>query len=72
LIGDQLRIRQILSNLIGNAVKFTQQGGVSVRARKIGLGNHELIEIAISDTGIGIAHDRQSAIFEEFSVSPLE
>ncbi len=66
-IGDQLRIRQILSNLIGNAVKFTQQGGISVRARKIGLGNHELIEIAISDTGMGIAHDRQSAIFEEFS-----
>ncbi|AMO72162.1 hypothetical protein AZE99_10140 [Sphingorhabdus sp. M41] len=66
-LGDQLRIRQILSNLIGNAVKFTQQGGVSVQARKIGLGNHELIELAISDTGIGIAPERQSVIFDEFS-----
>ncbi|MEH6660836.1 MAG: ATP-binding protein [Parasphingorhabdus sp.] len=67
ILGDQLRIRQILSNLIGNAVKFTQDGGISVHARKIGLGNHELIEFAISDTGIGIAQQRQSAIFEEFS-----
>lgn len=65
-LGDKLRIRQILSNLIGNAIKFTQQGGISVHARKIGLGDHALIEIAISDTGIGIANDRQSAIFEEF------
>lgn len=67
ILGDQLRIRQILSNLIGNAVKFTQDGCVSVHARKIGLGNHELIELAISDTGIGIAQARKSAIFEEFS-----
>ena len=66
-LGDQLRIRQILSNLIENAIKFTHQGGISVHARQIGLGDHTLIEIAISDTGIGIAHDRQSAIFEEFS-----
>lgn len=67
ILGDQLRIRQILSNLIGNAVKFTQDGCVSIHARKIGLGNHELIELAISDTGIGIAQARKSAIFEEFS-----
>lgn len=66
-LGDQLRIRQILSNLIGNAIKFTEQGGISVQARKTGHGTHESIELAISDTGIGVAHERQSAIFEEFS-----
>jgi signal transduction histidine kinase/ActR/RegA family two-component response regulator len=66
-LGDQLRIRQILSNLIGNAIKFTHQGGIEVQARKMSLGTRELIELAISDTGIGIAQDRQSAIFDEFS-----
>jgi signal transduction histidine kinase len=68
LIGDPLRIRQVLLNLIGNAVKFTHQGsiGVSVdierRSRKT-----LTLAIAISDTGIGIPADRLDAIFHAFA-----
>tara|TARA_R110000824_G_scaffold211072_3_gene397023 strand:+ start:8348 stop:10471 length:2124 start_codon:yes stop_codon:yes gene_type:complete len=66
-LGDQLRIRQILSNLIGNAIKFTHQGGITVHAERVGFGDRQSIEIAVTDTGIGIAPERQSAIFDEFS-----
>lgn len=62
LIGDPLRMRQILLNLIGNAVKFTEKGRVSVHARVEG----DLLEISVSDTGIGIAPERLSDIFDQF------
>lgn len=62
LIGDQDRVRQILINLIGNAVKFTQQGGVGVR---IGW-EADAIHITVEDTGPGIEPDRIQAIFDEF------
>ena len=62
VMGDSMRIRQILLNLIGNALKFTDEGSVtiSVGARS------ERIEIAVHDTGIGIRPERQQAIFDEF------
>ena len=60
--GDSMRIRQVLLNLVGNALKFTDEGSVSVHARIVG----ERIEIAVRDTGIGILPERQQAIFEEF------
>src|SRR5262245_25063160 len=55
LLGDPLRVRQILMNLVGNAVKFTSQGEVVVRA-DIGAieGDHTTVKIAVSDTGIGM------------------
>ncbi|MCW6533711.1 MASE1 domain-containing protein [Sphingomonas lycopersici] len=64
VIGDSLRVRQILANLIGNAVKFTETGGIRVSARVA--EDAETLMIAVSDTGIGIAPERQKAIFDEF------
>jgi signal transduction histidine kinase/DNA-binding response OmpR family regulator len=61
--GDGPRLRQILLNLLGNAIKFTPAGEVRLRVRKGGAG---LLEFAISDTGIGIAPDRLQAIFAPF------
>lgn len=62
LIGDGDRLRQILLNLVGNAVKFTERGGVGIRVGRAG----ESIEISVADTGPGIPADRLQAIFEEF------
>lgn len=62
LIGDRDRLRQILLNLVGNAVKFTERGGVGLRVGRAG----HAIEITVADTGPGIPPDRVQAIFEEF------
>jgi PAS domain S-box-containing protein len=61
-IGDAERVRQILLNLVGNAVKFTESGVVRVRASATSAG----VELSVSDTGIGIAPEALSFIFEEF------
>ena len=68
LVGDPLRLRQIVMNLVGNAIKFTEQGEVvlSVEAAAPLSGKVEL-HFAVSDTGIGISLDKQAAIFEAFS-----
>jgi len=67
VVGDPTRLRQILSNLIGNAIKFTDQGEVvaSVRAGDEREGRVRL-EFAVVDTGIGIAADKTETIFEPF------
>ncbi|MBC8405013.1 MAG: response regulator [Planctomycetes bacterium] len=69
LIGDPGRIRQILLNLVGNALKFTPVGGeVSVRVSlQQDLGNEIVIRSEISDTGIGISSQAQSKLFESFT-----
>jgi CheY-like chemotaxis protein/anti-sigma regulatory factor (Ser/Thr protein kinase) len=61
-IGDAGRLRQILFNLVGNAVKFTETGGVGLRVVKDG----DVIRFEIADTGPGISEDQQAAIFEDF------
>jgi signal transduction histidine kinase/HPt (histidine-containing phosphotransfer) domain-containing protein len=61
-IGDEARLRQVLFNLVGNAVKFTERGRVSVSARIEADG----LAISVADTGIGIPRDRQAAVFERF------
>ncbi len=62
-LGDSLRLRQALTNLAGNAVKFTSRGGVGVTLRKLEDGR---LAFDVSDTGPGIAADRRSKIFEDF------
>jgi len=62
LVGDRDRLRQILLNLVGNAVKFTATGGVGLSLRKEGAG----VEIVVADTGPGIPADRLELIFGEF------
>ncbi|WP_260258778.1 ATP-binding protein [Vibrio intestinalis] len=63
--GDRARLRQILFNLAGNAVKFTHQGGVTITATLTPEPNSQL-QLAISDTGIGIPEDKHGAIFKSF------
>ncbi len=70
LDADQVRVRQVLLNLVGNAVKFTEQGGVSLRAERIlrsGEGGDDHLLICVSDTGIGIPPNKLESIFEAFS-----
>ncbi len=65
--GDAARLRQVLVNLLSNAVKFTPQGRVLVSADADIRGSDVSLRIAVTDTGIGIAHDKLDAIFESFS-----
>lgn len=62
LIGDEGRLRQILFNLAGNAVKFTQNGGVLIEVSP----NPKGVRFTVRDTGPGIAHDKQNEVFEAF------
>ncbi len=65
--GDAQRLRQVLTNLIGNAIKFTEQGQVAVRVRSTQGSDHGEILFNVSDTGIGISADAQTQIFESFT-----
>ncbi len=67
LVGDQIRINQILTNLISNAIKFTQVGGiyVSINLKEI-TEKKAIIHFSIKDTGIGIKKEKQKIIFESF------
>jgi PAS domain S-box-containing protein len=68
LIGDPSRLRQILLNLIGNAVKFTPQGSVSVDVRRLEQAGSRLkLKFCVRDTGIGIPKEKQRSIFEAFT-----
>ncbi|MCL2893900.1 two-component sensor histidine kinase BarA [Brenneria tiliae] len=66
-IGDPLRIQQIITNLLGNAIKFTEQGNIDIRVEKRRQeGNQVQLEIQIRDSGIGIAERQQSQLFQAF------
>jgi CheY-like chemotaxis protein len=65
-IGDKIRLRQILMNLIGNAMKFTHEGSVNVTARSVDVDGQPSLEIAVADTGIGIDPKNYDLIFERF------
>jgi len=68
LEGDVTRIRQIIVNLVGNALKFTDHGEIVVRVETESLGeDYAVLHFSVRDTGIGIPVDKQSLIFEAFS-----
>jgi signal transduction histidine kinase/CheY-like chemotaxis protein/ligand-binding sensor domain-containing protein len=68
VIGDPLRLRQILVNLVGNAVKFTERGEVVVRVALDALDQNGItLHFVVRDSGIGIPEDKQSLIFEAFA-----
>ena len=67
-VGDAARIRQVMLNLVGNAVKFTEKGSVQVELSTVAIGRQTIaLRIAVRDTGIGIAPDVQARVFEQFS-----
>ncbi len=68
VIGDPLRLTQVLNNLIGNAIKFTERGEIRVKAELAGtnaLGN--TMRISVSDTGIGLSKEQQGRLFQAFT-----
>ena len=67
LVGDPTRLRQVLINLLGNAVKFTDFGEVAITVKNHPSGKRGEIEFQISDTGIGIPADKLETIFESFT-----
>ncbi len=66
LIGDELRLSQILINLVGNAFKFTEKGSVSIYTQCEIIDNKAKLEFKIVDTGIGISESKQAKLFTEF------
>jgi PAS domain S-box-containing protein len=67
LVGDPLRIRQILLNLVGNAIKFTDAGSVTVRAMvQSRTGSTTLLRVEVTDTGIGIPAGKHELVFDRF------
>ncbi|BCR03848.1 hypothetical protein DESUT3_09170 [Desulfuromonas versatilis] len=70
LLGDPLRLRQVLVNLIGNAIKFTERGEIRVEVKAAaapGAGQSQELEFCVADTGIGIPAEKQGEIFERFT-----
>jgi signal transduction histidine kinase/CheY-like chemotaxis protein len=68
VVGDPNRLGQVLLNLVGNAIKFTAVGRITVEARLGGFdGSDALLEFAVRDTGIGIQPDKQRHVFEAFT-----
>ena len=66
VLGDGLRIRQVLLNLVGNAIKFTDQGGITIRADYDSAAPRQL-RIVVTDTGVGIAAEKLDRLFQRFS-----
>ncbi len=67
IIGDQLRLNQILINLLGNAIKFTHKGEIVIHVKPENIDNdHITINFSVKDTGVGIAEDKLATIFESF------
>jgi signal transduction histidine kinase/ActR/RegA family two-component response regulator len=68
LIGDKVRLSQVLMNLVGNAMKFTERGNISITAKLVGYtGEKAQLYFEVKDDGLGIPESKQQVIFEEFS-----
>jgi len=66
LTADPMRLRQLLFNLLSNACKFTKEGEVRLKAKRVADGR-DWIELAVADSGIGMTPEQQAKIFEEFT-----
>ena len=66
-LGDPARLRQVLFNLLGNAIKFTHQGEVILRVKPVLQDHGKVLKFSISDTGVGIPPEKQATLFEAFS-----
>ncbi len=66
LTADPMRLKQILLNLLSNACKFTKEGEVALRVRKVADGR-DWVELAVADTGIGLTAEQQAKLFQEFT-----
>ena len=72
LIGDQDRLRQILLNLTGNAIKFTDEGSVKVEVfLEADTGDHVSLRFEVSDTGIGLGDEAREKLFDKFTQADL-
>jgi signal transduction histidine kinase/DNA-binding NarL/FixJ family response regulator/HPt (histidine-containing phosphotransfer) domain-containing protein len=67
VVGDPTRFNQVVTNLVNNALKFTEQGGVAIGVRALTEGELCRLEVAVRDTGVGIDKSRIGSIFEAFS-----
>ena len=67
IVGDSVRIRQVIINLVGNAIKFTEKGYVKIVATSIDKSRGRSIRIEIEDTGIGISSDQIPSLFDSFT-----
>lgn len=67
LIGDPMRLGQVLNNLLANAAKFTNQGEIEVSAHILSLNSQLVLELAVADTGIGISEEDLAGIFKKFT-----
>ena len=68
LIGDSNRLRQVVTNLVANAIKFTESGEIALTVQTVARADHNcILQFTVSDTGIGIPKERQRAIFDSFS-----
>jgi signal transduction histidine kinase/CheY-like chemotaxis protein len=68
VVGDPVRLRQVLNNLIGNAFKFTHEGGIYVKVEPLqDMGDRVKLRFLVTDTGIGIPKEKQAIIFESFT-----
>jgi signal transduction histidine kinase len=66
LNADPMRLKQILLNLLSNACKFTKEGEVALRVRKVADG-HDWVDLAVADTGIGLTAEQQAKLFQDFT-----
>ena len=67
LIGDPLRLQQVLNNIVGNAIKFTEKGSVTVSVGRHQDNRPGHLQFSVADTGVGIPANKLTSIFDDFS-----